>query len=87
MRRSSLLAVAAAGLMFAAGSSRAHTAKPINFKGHGAGSFINTTFTFDVGPDIIATQTGYDTLSGRNFHRLSLSPMTAGILARPPTKP
>jgi hypothetical protein len=71
MRRSSLLAVAAAaGLMFAAGGTRAYTAKPIYFKGYVAGSFINTTFTFHVGPDQIFTQIGYDTLGGQNFGQI-----------------
>lgn len=68
MRRSSLLAgVVAVVLMFAAGGARAYTAKPIYLKAYGAGSFINTTFTFYKGPDGLTTEIGADTLGGQNF--------------------
>jgi hypothetical protein len=50
--------------MFAAGGAMAYTAKPIYVKGYAAGSFINTTFSFDGGTDTLATYIGADTLGG-----------------------
>ncbi|MGA2411355.1 MAG: hypothetical protein ABSG46_13325 [Candidatus Binataceae bacterium] len=68
MRRSSILAGAAViGLMFAAGGASAYTAKPIYVKGYGAGDSVNTSFTFDIGPDGLATTVGSDDLGGQNF--------------------
>ena len=45
----------------------AYTAKPIYLKGYLAGSFVNTTFTFDVGPDSLGTYIGADTLGGQEL--------------------
>jgi hypothetical protein len=70
MRRSLLLSgVAAVGLMFAAGGARAYTAKPIYFKGYAAGSVTSTPFIFKVGPDLLTTEIGFDSLGGQNFRQ------------------
>jgi hypothetical protein len=68
IRKASLITtIAMAGLMFAAGGAMAYTAKPIYVKGYGAGSFINTTFSFYAGGDGLTTATGNDNVGGAYF--------------------
>lgn len=52
------------GLLFWSVSARAYTPKPIYVKGYSAGSYINSSFSFDGGVDSLATQYGFDTAGG-----------------------
>ncbi|HUN58964.1 MAG TPA: hypothetical protein VMU41_12685 [Candidatus Binataceae bacterium] len=71
IRKSSLITtIAAAGLMFVAGNAMAYTAKPIYVRGSAAGSFVNTTFAFEEGPDSLATELGYDNLGGQSLSQV-----------------
>ena len=68
MRRSSLITgLVAAGLMFAARGAMAYTARPIYFKGYGAGSSVNSSFSFDGGSDGLLTALGNDNVGGQNL--------------------
>ena len=53
--------------MFAAGGAMAYTAKPIYFKAYGAGSSMNSSFSFDGGSDGLLTAPGTDNVGGQNL--------------------
>jgi hypothetical protein len=68
IRKSSLITtIAGAGLMFAAGGAMAYTAKSIYFKAYGAGSSVNSSFSFDGGSDGLLTALSTDNVGGQNL--------------------